>query len=272
MEVNTLEIGELSDKVLMFGGVYSNFHALQSLKEFARQEQIPASNIICTGDIVGYCAQPEECVSLIRDWGIHCIAGNVEIQLGEDEEDCGCDFAEGSRCDGFSKVWYPFAKQNLSDASLKWMSSLPEFIRFTHSGKSVFVLHGSVHHTSEFIFKSTPSEIKILNFSQTGSDVIVAGHSGIPFIDTLENHTWVNAGVIGMPPNNGKSSVWCAVSNDFEIFKFKELNYDFASASELMIRLNLNKEYALTLRTGIWDNCEILPPKETSEQGLKLNF
>ena len=34
----------------------------------------------------------------------------------------------------------------------------------------------------------------------------------------------------------------------------------------------LPKTYQKTLRTGIWDNCEILPTFEASLQGLKINF
>ena len=67
--------------ILLFGGVYSNLQALEKLKRIAEQNNIPAENCICTGDIVGYCAQPEETVQLFKLWGARSIAGNVEIQL-----------------------------------------------------------------------------------------------------------------------------------------------------------------------------------------------
>lgn len=34
----------------------------------------------------------------------------------------------------------------------------------------------------------------------------------------------------------------------------------------------LTPEYANTLITGLWDNCEILPPYETKTQGQKINL
>lgn len=155
MDKKINDIGELSGKILVFGGVYSNLQALQSLQELAEDLDISPENCICTGDIVGYCSQPEETIQFFRSWGAQTIAGNVEIQLANDEEDCGCDFREGSRCDDFSKEWYPFAKMMLSKESVNRMKNIPEHIQFRYAGKKVFVVHGSFFNTSEFIFKST---------------------------------------------------------------------------------------------------------------------
>ena len=108
------DIGSMEGKLLIFGGVYSNLQALEALKQVAEHQNIPPENCICTGDIVGYCAQPEETVQLFQLWKARSIAGNVEIQLREGAEDCGCDFRKGSRCDGFSQQWYPFAQSGAS--------------------------------------------------------------------------------------------------------------------------------------------------------------
>lgn len=98
-----INLGTLKGPLLVFGGVYSNLQALEALQKQAQQLGIPASNIICTGDVVAYCAEPETCVQQIRAWGIHCIAGNVEIQLSTGQENCACDFVAGGRCDTFSR-------------------------------------------------------------------------------------------------------------------------------------------------------------------------
>jgi hypothetical protein len=38
----------------------------------------------------------------------------------------------------------------------------------------------------------------------------------------------------------------------------------------LMLEKGLPASYAKTLLTGIWDNCEILPEKETRNQGKPI--
>ena len=266
-------IGKLSGKVLLFGGVYSNLQALEALKELAESEHILPENCICTGDIVGYCAQPEETVQLFKNWNVKSIAGNVEIQLSEGAEDCGCDFTKGSRCDGFSQLWYPYAQSKLSKASINYLATLPKHIVFEYGDKKILVVHGSYFNTSEFVFKSTPWETKLPNFLVNDYDVVIAGHCGLPFHDEKNDKLWLNPGVIGMPANDGTSKVWYAIlDNKNGIFRYKHhrLNYNNKLTHKLMMNGLLPEAYAKTIVTGIWDNTEILPKTESDLQGLPI--
>ncbi len=269
-------IGKLKGKILIFGGVYSNFQALEKLIKIAEGLNIPNTNIICTGDIVAYCAEPEKCIQKIKNWNIHTIAGNVEIQLRENKNDCGCNFDDSSRCDLFSQQWYPYAQKNISISSKEYLKNIPEFISFQYGNYKGFVLHGSYHYTSEFIFKSTSWNIKNNNFIDTKSNLIVAGHCGLPFSQSKNNQHWLNAGVIGMPANDGTPRVWYLIIDLDEkgnlIYQHHSFYYDHKKANELMLQNNLPSEYAKTLITGIWDNCEILPSEETLLQGQKIKI
>lgn len=272
----TKNIGQLSGKVLVFGGAYSNLQSIKKLKQIADDLSIPSSNVINTGDVVGYCAQPEEVVQLNKAWGIHTIVGNVEVQLRENQLDCGCEFREGSRCDVFSSQWYPYSQSKLSKGSIEWMKTLPDFIEFEYLNHKGFVLHGSYFETAGYIFKSTNWEEKERNFKTTNSDLILAGHSGLPFNDSKENKHWLNAGVIGMPANDGTDRVWYLILDTNEkgelIFEHHSFTYDNEETFDLMKVNQLPREYAETLKTGLWDNCEILPEIETKAQGVKLEF
>ncbi|SDS35324.1 Calcineurin-like phosphoesterase superfamily domain-containing protein [Polaribacter sp. KT25b] len=268
-------LGKLSGKMLVFGGVYSNLQALEALKQISEKENIAPENCICTGDIVGYCAQPEEAVQLFKIWGAKSILGNVEIQLRENAEDCGCDFREGSRCDSFSQLWYPYAQSKLSENSLKFIKTLPNYINFTYANKKVSVVHGSFFNVSEFIYKSTDWSVKNPNFKATNSNVIIAGHCGLPFSHQQENKIWLNPGVIGMPANDGNSSVWYAIlddANDQFSFTHKTLDYNYKLTSKLMRNGLLPEEYSRTIVTGIWDNTEILPAIESGLQGFGIQL
>lgn len=275
MDKKIENLGQLKGKVLLFGGVYSNLQALEAIYEVAKQENIAPENCICTGDIIGYCAQPEETIQFFKNWNPRSIAGNVEIQLSENAEDCGCDFTKGSRCDGFSQLWYPYAKSKLTHESIDYIKSLPEFIQFELANKKCTVVHGSYFNTSEFIFKSTPWGIKITNFEATNSAVIIAGHCGLPFNQSKDDLLWLNPGVIGMPANDGNPSVWYAIleeKNNLVTFEHKSLTYNHVVTNNLMISNGLPNEYAKTILTGIWDNMEILPEAETKLQGQKIQF
>ncbi len=239
----------------------------------ASEEGVPPERIINTGDVVGYCGEPEACVQTVRNSGIRSIAGNVEIQLREGAADCGCNFEENSRCDRFAKDWFPFAQQNISREALEWMNGLPSLITFRFAGKQGLVLHGSYHETAEFIFRSTPWPVKEKNFRDSGSELILAGHCGLPFSDQRDGRLWLNAGAIGMPANDGTTRGWYAIlqeEGDSFSYRFHSFHYDHEKAAQTMEAHGLPASYARTLRNGLWDNCDILPEEETAQQGIKL--
>ena len=270
-----LDIGRLTDRVLLFGGVYSNLQALEELKSIADQQGIAADHIICTGDIAGYCADPEECQQIIKNWGIHAIAGNVEIQLREGQEDCGCDFSVDSRCDIFAKQWYPYVQKKTSPNTIAWLQKIPEFIRFDFHGQKCLVVHGSYFHTSAFVFGSTPWEEKAKNFATTGADIIIGGHCGLPFQDYQDGKYWLNPGVIGMPANDGTTRVWYMIieaTEDGVVFRHESFEYDHEETFARMLETELPISYAKTLTSGLWDNNDILPEVETAAQGEALEF
>tara|TARA_B100001167_G_scaffold191147_1_gene161035 strand:+ start:10880 stop:11788 length:909 start_codon:yes stop_codon:yes gene_type:complete len=270
-----VNLGSLSGKILLFGGVYSNLQALEKLKQIAEAQNIQPENCICTGDIVGYCAQPEEVVQLFKIWGAKSILGNVEIQLRDGAEDCGCDFRKGSRCDGFSQMWFPYAQSKLSKSSLDFIATLPNHMDFRFAGKDITVVHGDYFNVSEFVYKSTDWPIKQANFEATGADVIVAGHCGLPFNQEKDGKTWLNPGVIGMPANDGSPQVWYAIleeQNGSFQFTHHTMEYNYKLANAKMQNDFLPQEYARTLITGIWDNTEILPPYESGLQGFGIQL
>ncbi len=272
MDKKTINLGAVQGKVLLFGGVYSNLQALNSLMAVAEQEGIVPQNCFCTGDIVGYCAQPEETVQCFRDWGAHTIIGNVEEQLRVGALDCGCDFSLGSRCDDFSKEWYPFAQKQLSLSTIDWMQGLPDHISFRFSDHKVTLVHGSYDHISDFIFRSSPWATKQPSFDATQSTIIVSGHSGLPFCEFQNGKLWLNPGVIGMPANEGKTRVWYVIMDATDTFSYQyhTLVYDHDKANRLMLDNRLPKGYADTLLTGLWDNMEILPAPEKNMRGEDL--
>ena len=55
-------------------------------------------------------------------------------------------------------------------------------------------------------------------------------------------------------------------------FQHHSLEYDTETAYRAMIRAKLPEPYADSLISGIWDNMEILPPRERAQQGIPLSL
>jgi len=259
---------------LFFGGPYGNLQALTRLRALAAEHEVPPARAVCTGDAVAYCAQPEETVALLRDWGCRAIAGNVEQQLAAGSDDCGCNFAPGTTCDVLSRDWYAYCRARLSPASLAWMAALPPRLALEVGGRRVVVVHGAFSDVSAYVFRSTPWARKAAELAAAGADVVVAGHCGLPFAHAEGGRLWINAGVIGMPANEGRPRVWCLLATPEPggalRWEHRPFGYDHAAAAALMERAGLPAQYSRTLRTGLWDNCDILPPEETAARGRPL--
>lgn len=204
----TNDIGALAGPLLIFGGPYSNLQATRAIKALAQELNIPASHTICTGDIIAYCGDPEATLEMIRAWGIHLVRGNCEEALGSDALDCGCGFETETSCSLLAVDWYQFARNKINPEQKTWLRELPGRIDFSYGGRDICVVHGGVDRINRFIFSSTPAEQLTAQFDLAQTDVVIGGHSGIPFGQRLAERAWFNAGAIGMPANDGTRDGW----------------------------------------------------------------
>ena len=264
---------DTTQPLLVFGGPYSNLEATRAMRTRAEALSIPPQNVICTGDVVAYCAAPEETARLVANWGCHVIQGNCEQQLAAGAEDCACNFEDGTECAALAKGWYPFANSRMSADMRAWMGGLPTTLRFTYGGRTFRVLHGGTDIVNRWVF---PSEREILTEEVVlaGADVVIAGHSGIPSITRVRNRVWFNPGVIGMPANDGTADVWFglirAIDDGGVMLSTHRLAYDHHTAAAGMRRFGHANGYARTLVTGLWPSLDILPPAERNATGQRL--
>jgi predicted phosphodiesterase len=269
-----LDLGALEPPLLFFGGAYGNLQATESLRAEAARRGVSPDRVICTGDVVAYCGAPAESVALIRDWGIAVTQGNVEEQIAAAAEDCGCGFEEGSACEVLSRSWYALCLAALDPATARWMERLPRLIRFEVDGVRFAVLHAAADAINRFVFASTPAADKQAQLDALGVDAVIAGHSGIPFTQRLDGGVWHNAGVVGMPANDGTPEVWFSMlarTGAGLAFVHHRLDYDFAAAAADMRRGGFPEPYARALETGLWPSLDILPDKERAETGVRLS-
>lgn len=258
------DLGELAGPVLLFGGPYSNLAALKALVARAEQLGIPAGRCICTGDVVAYGAEAAQCVALVREMGFAVVAGNCEKQLGAGAEDCGCGFEAGSTCDVASGTWYAHASGALGPDARAWMAGLPDVVTFRHGGQRYAVIHGGASDIARFIWPVSPAsafskEIALLATRIGAVDRVIAGHCGLAFIRRIGTVDWINAGIIGMPPNDGGRATRFVVLDPDGSANIVSLDYDPAPSVAAMIEAGLVQGYEIGLVTGWWPNEDILP-------------
>ncbi len=265
----------LSGPLLVFGGPYSNLEALKAMREVADVRSIPADHCLCTGDVVAYCADAKACVDEIRDWGIPVVMGNCEESLGEGLNDCGCGFEEGTACDLLSKQWFDHASAQLTKDDCQWMKALPRSIDLRFTPFKMRAVHGGVDQINKFIFASQKDVIAD-ELRKADVDIVLAGHCGLPFAKQVGDQYWINAGVIGMPANDGLPHSWyCLIEPDESglDISFHQLSYDHQTTADKMRDAGLAEGYASALSTGLWPSLDVLPEveKKKTAQGLSLS-
>jgi hypothetical protein len=267
-------LGTLEGPVLVFGGPYGNLEATQALRAAARRHGIAAGNVICTGDLVAYGADPQGVTDLVRDWGCAVVMGNCEESLAADAADCGCNFNEGSACAALSAQWFAATRRDLDSEAKRWMGTLPRRVDFMLAGRRFAAVHGSPSQISGWVFASTPVKAKLAEIAATGADGIIAGHCGLPFTDLVGDWLWHNSGALGMPANDGTARVWYSVltpiAGGLDI-AHHPLDYDHGAAAARMRARGYPAEYADCLETGLWPSCDILPEEERAARGRHLS-
>lgn len=256
------DLGDFNDPVLLFGGPYSNLQAFHALCNEAERLDIPPERVICTGDVVAYCADAEATVQAVRAYGCTVVAGSCEKQLAIDSDDCACGFDENSQCSILARGWYEHARNQVSESSREWMATCPDIAVFTINGRRYVVIHGGFNDISRFIWSISDPEIFEQEFAAVESQVgpvdgIVAGHSGIPFVRRFGKRQWINAGAIGMPPNDGASDTRYVVLDENP--EIKSLSYEHGTARKRMEAAGLMQGYHKSLTTGYWPSEDTLP-------------
>ena len=257
------DLGTLEGPLLLFGGPYSNAHALAALGEVARGLGIPATRMICTGDVCAYAAEPERTVTMMRALGCPVIAGNCEIALGNRAPDCGCGFDEGATCDRLSVEWYRHADAAVSEESRGWMRALPAGLLLVQGERRYAVIHGGADAVNRFVWPVDPAEVKaaqiaMLEAAHGRIDGVICGHTGIPFVEDVGRHRWINAGAIGLPPHDGDARTSYAVM-DGETVTIHRLEYDHAGAAETMVKAGMTAGYHAALTSGWWPSEDSFP-------------
>ncbi|MEM9277863.1 MAG: metallophosphoesterase family protein [Pseudomonadota bacterium] len=269
MENPIIDVG---NRAFVLGGAYGNLQATQAILAKAKDLGFSSSQIIFTGDTVAYCGQPAETVALLRDSGIHVIMGNCEESLGEDSDNCGCGFEEGTECNLLSVEWYRFCQNALDTETKRWMSQLPKSVIFQIGHFRLECLHGTPSAINEFVFPSDIENGRITPPENPDIDGYITGHSGIPFVAGIEGKAWINSGAAGMPANDGTNRVWFATvesANHGLIAETHPVSYDFKSASHAMKKAGLNNGYRECLSSGIWPSHDVLPQAEKLKTGIR---
>src|SRR5437016_1309065 len=197
-------------RIAVFGGIYSNYLALEAALRDARARGVDA--VYCLGDLGAFGPYPDRVFPLLIDYSVQCIQGNYDNSIGDGLADCQCGYTD-PRDNHFARISYAYTLANTSMANRAWLKQLPAQRRLRLGTYKLLMCHGSPRRMNEFLWESTTSTHFLDHLTaEHAADVLLATHTGIKWHRRLANDRhFVNAGVLGRPENDGRTNVWYTI-------------------------------------------------------------
>lgn len=235
-------------RIAVFSDVHGNRHALEAvLKDIEGRNP---DLTICLGDLVGYNAFPDEVVRMIRDNGITTVMGNYDDAIANSRMVCGCDYKDEKAAElGIKSITWTV--ENTGSEEKEFMRSLPEKMIRELAGYKVLFVHGSPRKLNEYLFEDAPASDVLGMMQEVGANILVCGHTHLPYHRVIEGCHVINAGSVGKPKHGDPDAVYALVEfNGGVKTEFIKVPYDHEAAARAVEDAGLPEEFAAILRTG----------------------
>lgn len=243
----------------IFSDVHSNLEALEEVLNQLSGEAID-QYLVC-GDLVGYGADPGECLSKIRSLKAAVIAGNHDWAV--------CDLFEPVSFNQDALLAVQWTSKELSPDDKAYLKSLP----LTHRNSEIEMVHGSLFKPEEFHYLMDPVEAKV-HFTLQSLPVCFIGHSHFPgFVyQAREGHIQfdegpflnlrkvrrnlrsfkviVNAGSVGQPRDGNPKASFVIYDSDRQELEIRRVSYEVARAQGKIRQAGLPVRLADRLEEG----------------------
>ena len=223
-------IGLISD-------VHSNIVALKAVLE--ELDELGVKIILHAGDIVGYNPYPDETIDLFKKKKIVSILGNHDRA-----------FMTGDTSDfnPYAAAAMEWTRNAASRDSLNYILRLKDTVTIVANGERIVIFHKSPNNFQEYIF---PGDVTPDLLSNINGDVLVLGHTHIPFImDYGTRGLVVNPGSVGQPRDGNPDASFAVLDTVTREIEHKRTKYDIEKVIRDMLTAHLPEALAYRLRAG----------------------
>ncbi len=243
----------MATRFAIFSDIHANLPAMEAAA--AHIQKGGYDSVYCLGDIGGYASQPNEVQAVIEAMGCPAILGNYDEGVGFDKDDCGCLYIKPFDIE-MSNVSFLWTREHTTSVNKDWLRAMPREIRMEAEGRSVLLCHGSPKSNTEYLFENR-SEGYLKQFTAGGrfdahADLIVFGHTHVPYHRTVDGVDFVNTGSVGRPKDGDPRAGYTVLTIDGGSLDVEQIRvaYDVEAACSCLITAGLPAYFADYLRTG----------------------
>lgn len=243
-------------KIAVISDIHSNIYALDAV--LADMETKDIDMTVCTGDLVGYGTRPNEVIETLKKNKILTIMGNYDDAIGNLKIVCGCDYPDPKDAEKAGLSMH-FTGQTTTNENKGYLRNLPKELIFTFDNKTIRFVHGSTRLINEYLKQNSKEADEVM--SELVEDILVCGHTHIPYAKHYGEKLLVNAGSVGKPKtgNSNANYVIIDIKNEDEVsgipssveVEIIEVRYDFEKAAkEIEENEILPNDFARLIREG----------------------
>ena len=235
-------------KIAVLSDIHANIHALQAVWDDLENQN--PEMVFCLGDLVGYGAFPNEVVDFIRTREIPTIMGNYDEGVGFDLHDCGCVYKdpEQDRLGKHSLLW---SRDQTTFENKEYLRSLPLQIRLEEQQPHLLLVHGSPRKINEYLYEDRPQATFERVAKVAGTDVLLFGHTHLPYEKQVNKTLFVNTGSVGKPKDGDPRAGYVTLSLNKRVeVKFHRVAYDVVTAANAVRDSELPSYFADLLESG----------------------
>lgn len=226
-------------RYLLISDIHANLEALNATLEAAAQ--LDECQIMCLGDVVGYGADPADCLDTLGNHANLMLAGNHDLAV-----------AGIIPCDNFNNIArqsVEWTRQALTPEDRELLGNLP--LQYV-DGDYCFT-HASPIEPMEFRYIRTMEDVATV-FNHIGQRFCFVGHTHLPVVIQLdeekarmkvirenlvhlEDHCryFVNVGSIGQPRDNNPDACMVLLDEDAATLEFLRVPYDISQSQEKIL-------------------------------------
>ena len=232
----------------LISDIHANLPALEAV--LAELDAHDVDRIFDAGDLVNYGPFPNEVISLSRERGILSVQGNRDREVCEslcktEEFRAGMHPLKIKCCEWTDSV--------LTDDSRAYLKSLKESESVSINSHRLLMTHDRIRPEMPQLRPDTPDTDFEKAAAAVDEDVIVFGHTHLPFFREIAGKIFINTGSVGRPVDGDSRACYVLLKVESEgiTAQIKRVDYDVDRTIEALYESGLPNELYLTFKAGI---------------------
>lgn len=253
--LHTLPVNKNTMRYALISDLHANLEALDSF--LAAIDSLGIKKIVCLGDLVGYNANPNECIDIMRERGAMCIMGN------HDSRAAGLEGSDDFNYQAYGAI--EWTKRVLTDENREFLRNLPRTLLV--DGRFL-AIHGWLDDTDKYIFGGHDARANFdLMKKADGTNLCFFGHThvAISYLEvegTVELKAdssfkvykkydyLINPGALGQPRDRDPRASFLVYDSRAATINFYRIEYDIQATTDKIVKAGLSPRLAERLKLG----------------------